>query len=90
MPRATLPAVTDVDPSTEARRAVDPPALTADDVVRLSGGRLVARSERPIRGGAVDSRLVTPGSLFVALPGERTDGPITSGRPSSAGPRPSS
>jgi UDP-N-acetylmuramoyl-tripeptide--D-alanyl-D-alanine ligase len=74
MPRATLPAVTDVDPSTEARRAVDPPALTADDVVRLSGGRLVARSERPIRGGAVDSRLVTPGSLFVALPGERTDG----------------
>jgi UDP-N-acetylmuramoyl-tripeptide--D-alanyl-D-alanine ligase len=74
MPRATLPAVTDVDPSTEARRAVDAPALTADDVVRLSGGRLVARSERPIRGGAVDSRLVTPGSLFVALPGERTDG----------------
>jgi UDP-N-acetylmuramoyl-tripeptide--D-alanyl-D-alanine ligase len=74
MPRATLPAVTDVDPSTEARRGIDGPALTADDVVSLSGGRLVARSERPIRGGAVDSRLVAPGSLFVALPGERTDG----------------
>ena len=34
----------------------------------------MARSDRPIRGGAVDSRLVTPGRLFVALPGERTDG----------------
>src|SRR5206468_2793588 len=26
------------------------------------------------RGAAVDSRLVEPGELFVALPGERTDG----------------
>jgi UDP-N-acetylmuramoyl-tripeptide--D-alanyl-D-alanine ligase len=50
------------------------PALTADDLVRLTGARLLARSERPIRGGAVDSREVGPGSLFVALPGERTDG----------------
>jgi len=29
---------------------------------------------RPIRGAAVDSRRVVPGNLFVALPGERTDG----------------
>ena len=29
---------------------------------------------RPIRGGAVDSRIVQDGELFVALPGERTDG----------------
>ena len=50
------------------------PALTADDLVRLTGGRLVARSDRPIRGAAVDSRLVVPGEIFVALPGERTDG----------------
>ena len=28
----------------------------------------------PIRGAAVDSRRVEPGNLFVALPGERTDG----------------
>lgn len=50
------------------------PALTADDLATFTGGRLLARSERPIRGGAVDSRLVRPGQLFVALPGERTDG----------------
>jgi len=49
-------------------------ALTADDLVRLTGGRLVARSDRPIRGAAVDSRLVAPGEVFIALPGERVDG----------------
>jgi UDP-N-acetylmuramoyl-tripeptide--D-alanyl-D-alanine ligase len=48
--------------------------LTADELVALVGGTLLARSERPIRGGAVDSRAVEPGNLFVALPGERTDG----------------
>ena len=47
---------------------------TAEDLVRFTGGRLLARSERPIRGAAVDSRLVEPGQVFVALPGERTDG----------------
>ncbi len=50
------------------------PALFADDLRRLTGGRLLRRSERPVRGAAVDSRLVEPGNLFVALPGERTDG----------------
>jgi UDP-N-acetylmuramoyl-tripeptide--D-alanyl-D-alanine ligase len=50
------------------------PAMTAAELVRLSGGRLLARSARPIRGAAVDSRLVQPGELFIALPGERTDG----------------
>jgi UDP-N-acetylmuramoyl-tripeptide--D-alanyl-D-alanine ligase len=70
---ATLAAVSDVDPST--RTPTDAaPALSADDLVRLTGGRLLARSDRPIRGGAVDSRIVSPGQLFVALPGERTDG----------------
>jgi UDP-N-acetylmuramoyl-tripeptide--D-alanyl-D-alanine ligase len=69
---ATLSAVTDADPSRPDVRQV--PALSADELVRLSGGRLLARSERPIRGGAVDSRAVEPGQLFVALPGERTDG----------------
>ncbi|MGP1674025.1 MAG: UDP-N-acetylmuramoyl-tripeptide--D-alanyl-D-alanine ligase [Candidatus Limnocylindrales bacterium] len=66
--------MTDVDPATQgpADRAASP--LSADDLVRLTGGRLVIRSERPIRGAAVDSRLVEPGQLFVALPGERTDG----------------
>ncbi len=71
---ATLPAVTDVDPSTPVPGPSPAPAFTADDLVRLTGGRLLARSQRPIRGAAVDSRLVRPGESFVALPGERTDG----------------
>ena len=71
---ATLPTVTDVDPSTPAPPEAAGPALTADDLIHLTGGRLLARSSRPIRGAAVDSRLVAPGQLFVALPGERTDG----------------
>ena len=50
------------------------PALSAEDLAAATGGTLVRRSARPVRGGAVDSRLVTPGSLFVALQGERTDG----------------
>ena len=69
---ATLPTVTDVDPSTGAQGAVPAPVLTADDLARLTGGRLLARSDHPIRGAAVDSRLVEPGELFVALPGEQT------------------
>ncbi len=72
-----LDAVTDVEPShpspgTPGGRSA--PALDADELVRLTGGRLLARSDRPVRGGAVDSREVRPGALFVALPGERTDG----------------
>jgi UDP-N-acetylmuramoyl-tripeptide--D-alanyl-D-alanine ligase len=50
------------------------PTLTADDLARLTGGRVLARSDRPIRGAAVDSREVSPGVVFVAMPGERTDG----------------
>jgi UDP-N-acetylmuramoyl-tripeptide--D-alanyl-D-alanine ligase len=71
---ATLAPVTDVDPSTPAPGGPEATAFTADDLARLSGGRLLARSDRPIRGAAVDSRLVEPGQLFVALPGERVDG----------------
>ena len=71
---ATLASVTDVDPSTPAPGQAPLPAFTADDLVRLTGGRLLARSDRPIRGAAVDSRLVAPGEVFVALSGERTDG----------------
>ena len=76
----TLAPVTDVDPSpatAPGAAGIDRPSssgLTADDLVRLTGGRLLARSDRPILGAAVDSRLVEPGQLFVALPGERTDG----------------
>ena len=77
MPYATLAPVIYDDPSRPASltpATPGSPALSADDLVRLSGGRLLARSDRPIRGAAVDSRLVEPGQLFVALPGERADG----------------
>jgi UDP-N-acetylmuramoyl-tripeptide--D-alanyl-D-alanine ligase len=71
---ATLASVTDVDPSTPVPGQAPVPAFSADDLVRLTGGRLLARSDRPIRGGAVDSRLVARDEVFVALAGERTDG----------------
>jgi hypothetical protein len=58
--------VTDVDPSSQVPPDVGSgPSLSADDLARLTGGRLLARSDRPIRGGAVDSRAVRPGELFV-------------------------
>jgi UDP-N-acetylmuramoyl-tripeptide--D-alanyl-D-alanine ligase len=50
------------------------PWLTAGELRALTGGDLATTSVRPIRGAAVDSRLVRPGELFVALRGERTDG----------------
>ena len=71
---ATLAPVTDRrDPSPAVDGELDR-GLTADELVTASGGTLLTRSDRPILGGAVDSREVQPGNLFVALPGERTDG----------------
>ena len=49
-------------------------ALDAPGVAAATGGRIVHAAGRPIHGAAVDSRRVEPGQLFVALPGERTDG----------------
>ncbi len=70
---ATLPPVT--DPHRLARGTDGPPpAFRAADLARLTGGHLLLESSRPIRGAAVDSRLVRPGNLFVALRGEQTDG----------------
>lgn len=65
--------VTDTRPR-EPRPGAGPLALTAADIVAATGGRLVRPSDRSIRGAAVDSRSVAPGNLFVALPGETTDG----------------
>ena len=67
--RATLDAVTE-----PGRPLAPEPALSAGDLLAATGGRLIRRSDRRVRGAAVDSRLVEPGNLFVALPGERTDG----------------
>ena len=72
--RATLSAVTDVGAPTPGPLDDPAPAFTVDDLLAWTGGRLLARSDRAIRGAAVDSRLVTPDCLFVALPGDRTDG----------------
>lgn len=69
---AKLPAVTDVPAPSPA--PAHGPAFSATDVARYAGGHLERVSGRPIRGAAVDSRRVEPGNLFVALPGERTDG----------------
>jgi UDP-N-acetylmuramoyl-tripeptide--D-alanyl-D-alanine ligase len=77
-PCATLRHVTVEGPQPPSAGAQPPdsgsPFLTAEDLRRLTGGRLLRTSQRRIRGAAVDSRLVAPGQLFVALPGERTDG----------------
>ncbi len=73
-PYATLEAVTDpASPPPQSGGAADP-GLTADDLASATGGRLLARSTRRVLGAAVDSREVVRGNLFVALPGERTDG----------------
>ena len=69
---ATLSSVTEALPRSAGGAAA--PALSATELAGLTGGRLLRTSGRSIRGGAVDSRLVEPGNLFVALPGERTDG----------------
>ena len=75
-PYATLAPVTDVDPSSLVPGDPSAPGLTANDLARLTGGRLLARSARPVRGAAVDSRTIEAGQVFVALPGERTDGHV--------------
>jgi UDP-N-acetylmuramoyl-tripeptide--D-alanyl-D-alanine ligase len=65
--------VTDRLPTASAAADLDA-GLTADELSAITGGSLLSRSPRRVRGGAVDSRAVEPGNLFVALPGERTDG----------------
>ena len=69
----------------ESRPDVTPFALTADDIAGATGGRIIRRSSREIRQAAVDSRLVVQGNLFVALPGERTDGHLFLGDAVAAG-----
>ena len=52
----------------------DPTSFTAAELATAVGGRIVRTGRGPIRGGAVDSRLVRRGEAFFALRGDRTDG----------------
>jgi UDP-N-acetylmuramoyl-tripeptide--D-alanyl-D-alanine ligase len=52
-----------------------PPTIRIDELLAATGGRLSgSTSVTSFRDATVDSRRVPPGSLFVALRGERTDG----------------
>ncbi len=48
--------------------------FTPAELAQAGGGELVCRSGRRITSVAADSRQVQPGSLFVPLAGQRTDG----------------
>ena len=69
-------------PVSDERRAADAAPRRGDagqgfdaaELAALTGGELLRVSSRLVRGAAVDSRRVRPGNVFVALPGERTDG----------------
>ena len=64
------PTVTDAPiPGTSGADALDGPGIAA-----IVDGHLLRASLRPVRRAAVDSRRVEEGMLFVALPGEHTDG----------------
>jgi UDP-N-acetylmuramoyl-tripeptide--D-alanyl-D-alanine ligase len=66
--------VTDVALPPPAPGGVPDPGLSAEDLRDATNGRLIRQSDRLILGAAVDSREVVGDNLFVALPGERTDG----------------
>jgi len=74
-----LPSLCDTDRVTDTRQpeprpGAGPLALSCIDIAEAAGGSLIRASSRAIRGAAVDSRKVERGNLFVALPGENTDG----------------
>ncbi len=50
--------------------------FTPESIRTHTGGAFLARAEhaKPIHGVSIDTRELAPGQLFVALPGERTDG----------------
>ena len=44
------------------------------DIAAITGGVLSGDGSAPVTGVVIDSRAVTPGALFAAIPGERVDG----------------
>ena len=52
-----------------------PPTIRIEDLLAVTNGRLLNPTAVPgFAGASVDSRRIVPGSLFVALAGERQDG----------------
>ena len=51
-----------------------PGLFTIDDILKATGGIIQSEGPKGVHGVAVDSRLVKPGDLFVALKGARVDG----------------
>ncbi|MEE4239309.1 MAG: Mur ligase family protein, partial [Anderseniella sp.] len=47
---------------------------TVDELVAATGGRLEGTVTAALNGVAIDSRSVSPGDIFVAIRGDRTDG----------------
>lgn len=62
-------------------------ALTLAEIADALGGRIVRGDAGAVVSGSVetDSRLVGPGSVFVALPGETTDGALFASAAAEAG-----
>ena len=48
--------------------------LTINSLFKALGQEVGLRNDRQITGGCIDSRLVQPGNLFIAMEGENTDG----------------
>ena len=60
--------------------------FTMKEIAEVTGGRLAdADPDAVVTGVAVDSRVVRPGELFVALPGSRTDGSLFAAAAAEAG-----
>lgn len=60
--------------SAAPRTVSGPLATSGHELAGILRGRLLVDGAKPIRGCAVDSRLVAAGQLFLALPGEHTHG----------------
>jgi hypothetical protein len=49
--------------------------LSVNDIAQITGGGIHGGEGRtPVTSVVIDSRAVTPGAMFAALPGERVDG----------------
>ncbi len=47
---------------------------TVDELVAATGGKLEGTVTAALNGVAIDSRSISPGDIFVAIRGDRTDG----------------